>query len=182
MTQTKMSLGQAIDQITGALEGLDPDARRTAVEAACAHLKVTLAQILPETAAGQQPRQGNDEMRDAGRAASRVADAAPAPPPSDIRTLKADKKPGSAREMACVVAFYLQELAPQNERKESVSSADLEKYFKHANFKLPERMTQVLPDAKSAGYFDSPARGAYKLNAVGYNLVAHKLPAKPVAD
>jgi hypothetical protein len=39
-------------------------------------------------------------------------------------------------------------------------------------------MAQVLPDAKGSGYFDSAARGEYKLNAVGYNLIAHSLPAK----
>jgi len=81
--------------------------------------------------------------------------------------------------MACVVAFYLKELAADGERKDTVSAADLDRYFKQAQFKLPERMTQVLPDAKGSGYFDSAARGEYKLNAVGYNLVAHSLPPKP---
>ncbi len=81
--------------------------------------------------------------------------------------------------MACLVAFYLKELAPDGERKDTISSADLDKYFKQAQFKLPERIAQVLPDAKASGYFDSAARGEYKLNAVGYNLIAHSLPAKP---
>ena len=78
--------------------------------------------------------------------------------------------------MACVVAYYLQELAPEAERKETTSTADLEKYFKQAGFQLPRAMEQVLRDAKSSGYFESASRGEYKLNAVGYNLVAHNLP------
>ncbi len=80
--------------------------------------------------------------------------------------------------MACVVAYYLTELASADERKDSVSTQDLEKYFKQAGFKLPQKMEQVLPDAKRSGYFETAGRGEYKLNAVGYNLVAHNLPAK----
>ncbi len=78
--------------------------------------------------------------------------------------------------MACVVGFYLQELAPTSERKETVNTQDLEKYFKQAKFKLPGKINQILADAKAAGYFDVISRGEYKLNAVGYNLVAHNLP------
>ena len=57
------------------------------------------------------------------------------------------------------MAFYLKELAPDGERKDSISAGDLDKYFKQAQFKLPQRMTQLLPDAKASGYFDSAARG-----------------------
>ena len=78
--------------------------------------------------------------------------------------------------MACVVAYYLQELAADGERKETISTQDLEKYFKQAGFKLPKVLEQVLSDAKASGYFESAGRGEYRLNAVGYNLVAHSLP------
>jgi hypothetical protein len=176
MSHTKLSLGQAIDQIIGALEALESDARKTAIEAACAHLKITPVQVAPVLELRQDTPNGAVD-----RGARRLGPAAAgAPPtPNDIRSLRDQKNPKSAREMACVVAFYLQELAPEGERKEAIATADLEKYFKQANFKLPEKITQVLTDAKGAGYFDSASRGAYKLNAVGYNLVAHKLPATP---
>jgi len=110
---------------------------------------------------------------------SPVRPAAPASPQAlkDIRSLKDEKKPTSAAQMACIAAFYLQKLAPEAERKESVSASDLEKYFKQAGFRLPQRVQQVLPDAKGSGYMDSAGRGEYKLNAVGYNLVVHNLPA-----
>ena len=78
--------------------------------------------------------------------------------------------------MACVVAFYLQEHAPKAERTKEVTTADLERLFKQAAFKLPARMQQVLVDAKTAGYFESTDRGKYKLTRVGYNLVTHSLP------
>jgi len=83
--------------------------------------------------------------------------------------------------MACLVAYYLQEHAPDAERKQAITTADIDKYFKQAGFKLPQRSPQLLPDTKSAGYFDSVGRGEYKLNAVGYNLVVHNLPAKSAA-
>ena len=34
----------------------------------------------------------------------------------------------------------------------------------------------TLTNAKNAGYFESVGEGKFKLNAVGYNLVAYSLP------
>ncbi len=96
----------------------------------------------------------------------------------DIRSLKEDKKPKNAQEMACLVAFYLSEIAMGDLKKETVNTDDLTKYFKQASFRLPKGIEQVLKNARYAGYFDTAARGEYKLNAVGYNLVAHQLPRK----
>ena len=94
----------------------------------------------------------------------------------DIRTLRERKNPQSVIEMAVLVAYYLSELAPENERKQAITSADIEKYFKQAGFRLPRALGQTLQKAKVAGYFDSVAGGQYKLNPVGYNLVVHNLP------
>ena len=174
MAPTKLSLGQAIDQIITALESLEEGARATAVDTVCSHMNISLAKCGPESRAGSKHNDSPTEKEAKERSAT---PASSSPPATDIRSFRAEKKPRSAREMACVVAFYLQELAPAGERKESVSTSDLEKYFKQANFQLPGKLAQILPDAKGSGYFDSAARGAYKLNAVGYNLVAHKLPA-----
>lgn len=173
MAQQKLTLGQAIDQVVAALEPLDVGARKTALEAVCAHLDIAIG----NTSAGSQPetnRKPPGESQDPARAG--VIPPPARQPPKDIRTLKEEKNPSSARQMACLIAFYLQEHAPEKERKDAISTADLEKYFKQAGFKLPQRIGQVLTDAKASGYFDSAARGEYKLNAVGYNLVAHNLP------
>lgn len=78
--------------------------------------------------------------------------------------------------MACIVAYYLQNIVPAEERKESIAAEDVDKYFRQASYPLPKAKRQLLINAKSSGYFDSAGRGAYKLNAVGYNLVAHSLP------
>jgi hypothetical protein len=76
------------------------------------------------------------------------------------------------------MAYYLQHMAPSGERKASVSTADIEKYFAQAGFPLPKVPGQVLVDTKAAGYFDLIDRGTYKLNPVGHNLVVHGLPRK----
>jgi len=168
---TRKTLGSAIDEIVAALEGLDDATRLTAVRAACEHLGV------------RGLEQGADVL---GRGSSEIGSGGAdvgGPPPAlspvvDIRTLKDQKKPSNAAEMACLTAYYLDSLAPASERKKDISSADIEKYFKQAGFPLPKSWQQLLTDSKAAGYFDSVSRGKYKLNAVGYNLVAHSLPKK----
>jgi hypothetical protein len=169
MAEAKVSLGQAIDQIINALEGLDHNARITAVSAACKHLDIPFPSSDRSGRGRQEQDSPDQEIRDKADHTGRQV---------DIRALKAEKNPDSAKQMACLVAYYLQELAPKDERKQTISAQDIEKYFKQGNFKLPKKIDQVLVDAKRSGYFESAARGEYKLNAVGYNLVAHGLPAK----
>ena len=101
--------------------------------------------------------------------------------PADIRTLKEQKQPRSANEMCALVAYYLAELAPLEERKDNIDKNDVEKYFKQAGFPLPKAKYQALPNAAKSGYFDSLGGGKFRLNPVGYNLIAHGLPAKQSA-
>jgi hypothetical protein len=96
----------------------------------------------------------------------------------DIKSLKESKSPSSGIEMAAVVGFYLAECAPEADRKTEFGVKDAEKYFKQAQFKLPPKMHFTLNNAKNAGYLDSAGHGKFKLNPVGYNLVAHNLPGK----
>lgn len=97
---------------------------------------------------------------------------------SDIRSVKEQKQPHTANEMAAVLAYYLSELAPHDSRKSEITAADVDKYFKQAGFPLPAVARFTLQNAKNAGYLDSgSARGSYKLNPVGHNLVAHNLPS-----
>jgi hypothetical protein len=93
-----------------------------------------------------------------------------------IRDLKDEKKPASSNQMAALVAYYLSEIAPEAERKDTINASDLEKYFKQAGFKLPKVISQALPNAAAAAYLDAAGNGLYKLNPVGYNLVVHGLP------
>ena len=97
----------------------------------------------------------------------------------DIRTLKTQKSPHSAVEMAAMVAYYLAEIAPSNERKDTIGTSEMQKYFKQANYPLPKFPVVTLAHAASAGYLDQVSRGQYRLNPVGYNLVVHSLPSQP---
>jgi len=98
--------------------------------------------------------------------------------PIHILDLKKEKQPASANEMAAIVAYYLGNCAPEKERKDTITTKDLETYFKIADYKLPNKIRFTLNNAKKAGYFDSTKEGEYKLNAIGYNLVVHSLPKK----
>jgi len=161
------SLGTAIDEIIAALVGLPEPARLTAIRAACDHLAI------PFTAAG-----GFSIVDTPAGTPGEITAATPTGPSgvTDVRSLKEQKKPATAMEMAALLAYYLQHLAPASERKPDISAADVDKYFVQADFPLPKRSDQLLVNAKAAGYFDSTTRGAYRLNPVGHNLVAHSLP------
>lgn len=166
-TETKSkSLGQAIDEVIAALEGLDAQTRVTAVKAACEHLKIE----------GFANAAGKQDQRGSSGSGGGVNDAPPSSGILDIKTLKNEKQPGTAIEMACIVGYYLQNVAQGDERKAAIKGEDVDKYFRQAGYPLPKAKGQLLVDAKSSGYFDSAGVGAYKLNAVGYNLVAHSLP------
>ncbi len=169
MSEKKLTIGQSIDKIIEALESIDEGMRQTAINAACTHLGLTnitqtvQTKVTPDNS-NSQTTTTHIHTHNQGKIV-------------DIRSFKEQKDPKSAIQMACVVAYYLQELAPGTEKKNTVTAADLSTYFKQANFKLPKAISQVLPDARVAGYFESaPGKGEYSLNAVGYNLVAHNLP------
>ncbi len=162
------TLGQAIDEIVQALTGLNESARSTAIKAACEHLKI------PELS--QATNLSNERSRENHASSSILQKVSGNQSGTDIKTLKIEKSPSSAIEMLCIVGYYLQELAPTGENKQTISGSDIDVYFRHAGYPLPKAKGQLLVDAKAAGYFDSAARGEYKLNAVGHNLVAHNLP------
>jgi hypothetical protein len=166
----KKTLGSAIDDIVAALEALDEPSRTTAIRAACEHMGMTApaaSSASPATDLAPAP---------AIEGAPAISSAPTMQGITDIRTFKEQRQPGSAAEMACVVAYYLDTLAPPTERKQEISTNDLAKYFKQAGYPLPKRMVQVLVNARASGYFDSAGHGKYKLNPVGHNLVVHSLP------
>lgn len=161
---------QAIQTILSVLGDLDSQARTRVVDYVFRRLGVTSQEStlgLAELGAGSVMPEP-----------SGTAPTLPRPETHDIRSLKEEKDPKSAVEMAAIVAYYLAELAPPSERKKTVTTADLEKYFKQARYPLPKALRVSLARAATSGYFDSVARGQYRLNPVGYNLVSHGLPGK----
>ncbi len=138
----------------------------TAIRAACDHLNIRTSDALQSRTERPQAL-GPPSLTDKAPTPGRLV---------DIKSFKQQKQPFSANEMAAVVAFYLSELAPNQERKASVEVGDMVRFFKQAGFPLPKHPRVLLANAKNAGYFDAAGDGRYRLNAVGYNLVAHNLP------
>jgi hypothetical protein len=159
------TLGQAIDEIIRALQPLDQGARITAVKASCEHLNITMLPSQKEKAKPESMSVSAEPTSEVSMSGVR-----------DIRALKEQKRPSSAIEMAAMVAYYLSELVPEQERQKTVSLEDVKKYFKQALFPLPGKPQFLLTNAKNAGYFDSVGGGKFQLNPVGYNLVVHNLP------
>jgi len=155
--------GEAIGVILKALQPLNDASREKVLAAVCAYFRPSSPIPSQDQLRGLTPPQGAKEP----------------PPPvgkRDIRSFKEEKSPRTDIEMAAVMAYYLKEMAPPEDRKEGVTAEDVEKYFKQAGHRLPKSLGQTLRNARNAGYFDSPAEGEFRLNAVGHNLVAHSLP------
>jgi hypothetical protein len=169
----KLTLGQAIDQVITALGAFKAADQQTILKAVYAHLNISApAEAALATGGQEEPTR---EAR-ATTLMSRAGEGEYAG--MDIKTFKELKNPSSARQMACVVAYYLTEIATGDDHKQVVTTADIEKYFKQGRYTLPTKLEQLLIDCRAAGYFENAARGEYKLTRVGHNLVAHQLPAK----
>ncbi|MET4038849.1 hypothetical protein [Bradyrhizobium sp. RT6a] len=168
--QVKLTLGQAIDQVIAALGAFKAADQQTILKAVYAHLNISgPGEVAVKR---QEPAQEERAEHPPSRAPKNEYSG------MDIKSFKELKNPSSARQMACVVAYYLAEIATGNERKEVITIEDIERYFKQGRFALPTKLEQLLIDCRGAGYFESAARGEYKLTRVGHNLVAHQLPAK----
>lgn len=156
----------AIGSILKSLQGLSPEARDSVLGYVLKRLGLSTQQF-SEDPLGDKPLKDSLEGET---------------PPGDqkvvhIKVLKEKKKPKSANEMACIVAYYFANVIKKDDRKSSISTSDLETYFKIADFPFPNKIQMTLTNAKSAGYFDTTGTaGEYRLNAVGHNLVVHSLP------
>jgi len=170
----KLTLGQAIDVITDALSAFDASQQQSILRTVFESLNISGPSV-GSAQASSPPQQVPTDHPAATPQRPAVTDEFAG---MDIKSFKELKNPTSARQMACVVAFYLSEIEEGDEKSDVVTTALLEKYFKQARFPIPSKLEQVLVDAKAGGYFDGAARGAYKLTRVGYNLVAHQLPLK----
>jgi len=157
---------KAIETITNTLRSLDTTAQQRVLQYAMQHLGLKVEQPGPSP-----PLSPADRGAQVGQPNQHLQQQL-----VDIRTLREQKRPSSDMEMAAIVAYYLSELAPQEHRKDTIGTKDIKTYFKQAGHPLPGGPQFTLPNAKSAGYFESAGHGKYKLNPVGYNLVAHGLP------
>lgn len=155
---------KAIITLLSVLEPLAPQARANVIEYVFKRLGIDGA-LTEATRSSPSTIRPAIVSTDAPKTAQKVI---------DIRSLAEEKKPKTVSEMIAVVAYYLENLAP--EKRNYIAADDIPKYFKQANLPLPKRPDAQLVHAKDAGYLDTPERGKYSLNAVGHNLVVHRLP------
>jgi len=158
---------EAIKIVLAALAPLSAKARVSVLEYAMKRLEITAVSAPP--VGGMPP--GKLPPSKPG-----IEGGAPSEGSLHIKEFKGSKKPRSANEMAALVAYYLVNLAPHSQRKETVNQSDMETFFKIAEYPLPKQIRVTLQNAKTAGYFDAAGSGEYRLNAVGHNLVAHSMP------
>lgn len=170
----KLTLGQAIDVVAEALSAFDANQQQTILRTVFESLNISGPLVGGAQASSRSPEAPAAHPAVAPQRQTATNEFAG----MDIKSFKEQKNPTSARQMACVVAFYLNEIAQGDEKSDIVTITLLEKYFKQARFPMPNKLEQLLVDAKAGGYFDTAARGEYKLTRVGYNLVAHQLPPK----
>lgn len=156
--------GEAIDAIVDALKNMDDSKKSTIIRAACDLLSIKTLNIgqsyLPDSTVDSS---GDHTTVQVGNKLI-----------TDIRSFKLEKNPSTDIEMTALVAFYLQELA--SNKKNEVNVKDIVPYFKDAGYPIPTSTHNILLNAKNAGYFESIGKGKFKLNPVGYNLIAHNLP------
>ena len=165
-------IDQEIDAIKAVLQALEPlrgDVRASVLGYVLQRLQIVLAPSVQTSASGAP-----GALKDATASSAEPGNEQQTQP-VHIKVLKEKKKPRSANEMAALVAYFLANLAPKTERKDRITTKDIETYFKIAEFPLTKTQF-TLPNAKGAGYLDAVGNGAYKLNAVGHNLVVHSLP------
>jgi hypothetical protein len=94
----------------------------------------------------------------------------------DIKSFVTEKNPKRDVQFAAVAAYFYRFVAPDAQRKETITPKELDDAGRHARgcgFKAPG---VTLSNAVNLGYFDRAARGEFRLNAVGENLVAMTLP------
>jgi hypothetical protein len=168
---------KAISALLLALRPLKPASRINVLDFVVKQLGIPLA--------GSQPSPVHSNLATPTAAQPVATLSQPAAPTilHDIRTFAAEKNPRTVNEKVAVIGYYLAHLASDAERRDHLISEDIKRYFIQAGFELPTAPPAVtLAHAKNAGYLNAMERGQFKLNAVGHNLVAHKLPSGTGGD
>jgi hypothetical protein len=159
----------AITAIIAALKPLDEKTRKNVLSYVLAQLGLNAAASFPAEMTPEENEPAFRMMPGPSRSAAFFAQ-------QDIRSLAEEKSPRTVNEKVALIAFYLKNLAPQDERKDQISAEDIDTYFPQADFELPQAPGMALTHAKNAGYLHALGNGQFRLNPVGHNLITHKLP------
>jgi hypothetical protein len=97
---------------------------------------------------------------------------------TDIKSFVASKDPKSDNQFAATVAYFYRFVAPQHERRDSITAEILQEGTRLAGRPRLGDPGKTLRNAKDMGYLDATDRGEFKINTVGENLVAMTLPGQ----
>lgn len=159
---------EALRNVVAALEPFDARDRERIIRWACEKLTIAVpADANPVRAEPQAPTPPTS-----------LPTATPVRPSvkRDLRTFIAEKTPASDTHFATAVAYYYQFDAPESERKNAITASDLTEACRLADRARLPHPGQTLRNAMRDGLLDRAERGAFKVNAVGENLVAMALP------
>lgn len=94
----------------------------------------------------------------------------------DLRTFVDEKQPRTDTQFAATIAYFYRFMAPESERKDTITTQDLQTASRLANRKRFDSPSVPLNNAVANGFLDRGGRGEYRINAVGENLIAMTLP------
>jgi hypothetical protein len=101
---------------------------------------------------------------------------------SDISSFMQAKNPSNDVQFATAVAYFYAFDAPEATKKPEIGAADLKEATRLTSRPRIPRPINTLHNAVARGYLDKgSARGTFKINTVGENLVAMSLPTTSVA-
>lgn len=155
----------AAQSIVAELQGMKKEDQTLALQFAMQTLR--LSAPIPQSSPAPQPANPEGQQRSSAPLAG---------PPSDIKQFTAAKAPQSDNQFTAVVAYYYAFEAPPSQRRDSIDAATMKEAARLASRKQVKDWNKTLNNATGAGYLDRAERGAFRLNAVGENLVAMTLP------
>jgi hypothetical protein len=101
----------------------------------------------------------------------------------DISAFLQEKRPSSDNQFAAAVAYYFAFEAPANERKSEITASDLQQAARLSGRERLKRPIYTLHNASKRGYLDKArARGSFRINTVGENLVAMAMPGTDTTE
>ena len=116
-----------------------------------------------------------------------AASAAPSPTPTtptpnssitNIKSFVEEKSPNNDMQFATTVAYFYAFEAPEQQTKEEIGYQDLQESCRLTGKERLAQPGQTLRNAAHNGLLDKgSAKGTYKINTVGENLVALTLPS-----
>lgn len=161
------------EEIKGILQGRDKAEQERIVRwvAESLGLAPALGAIGGQPGAPPHPEQ---PLADGGH---RVSAGLPSERKRDIKAFVEEKNPKSDIQFAAVVAYFYRFEAPEPDRKEAITSTDLQEAARLAGRPRFRKPSVPLNNAVRQGYLDRAERGSCSVNAVGENLVAMTLPS-----